>query len=418
MSSSEKGFYGWRLVGVGWVLYGFGTAPAFYSWGFFLPETIDDLGLTRGQAGLLFGLFALCGGLVSPLVALALGRFGLRRCYAFGCLMGSIGYFWTAHAQGMRDFLISFSLFTALGHSFATVLPTQTLATNWFLRYRARVLAVLMTSSGVVAPLVYAFDTRLLERSDWRHGWQLIALVVFLLGVFAWLFVRDTPESLGQLRDGAKSELEVHAALAALGDRERDEWSTAEALRTPHFFLLLLCGLGYALPYYVINAHGRLHMEDLGFPVGSVAVVLSVMAVVSIFGRLGGSLGDFMAPPRVLGLALVIEAVGSALFLVASTLTLAYAAVVAIGFGFGTAYIAQAATFSSFFGRKAFATTTGIRFSIGAVFAAGAPAAAGWAHDAIGSYAPAFLGLAAIGLAGAVVGLVIRPPRHRVVAAV
>ena len=44
-----------------------------------------------------------------------------------------------------------------------------------------------------------------------------------------------------------------------------------------------------------------------------------------------------------------------------------------IGIGFGMSYISIAAAFSSFFGRKAFATTTGTRFLIGGVFNAAMP---------------------------------------------
>jgi cyanate permease len=99
------------------------------------------------------------------------------------------------------------------------------------------------------------------------------------------------------------------------------------------------------------------------------------------------------------------------LFLVATTPLRAYAAVILVGLGFGTAYISQAATFAQFFGRRAFATTTGIRCSIGAFFSAFAPGLAGWLYDVNGSYVLPFLGLAVLSLAGAVVAFVIRAPR-------
>ena len=51
MSSDKRSFYGWPLVAVGWVLYGFGVAPVFYSWSFYLPEILEDLSLTRAQGG-------------------------------------------------------------------------------------------------------------------------------------------------------------------------------------------------------------------------------------------------------------------------------------------------------------------------------------------------------------------------------
>jgi cyanate permease len=85
--------------------------------------------------------------------------------------------------------------------------------------------------------------------------------------------------------------------------------------------------------------------------------------------------------------------------------------VILIGVGFGTAFITQAATFAQFFGRRAFATTTGIRFMVGAVFSAFAPGLAGWFYDVNGSYVVPFVGLMSLSLAGAAVAFTIRAPR-------
>jgi MFS family permease len=125
---------------------------------------------------------------------------------------------------------------------------------------------------------------------------------------------------------------------------------------------------------------------------------------------LTGALGDFLSPPRLLGIALALEGLGCGLFLIASTPVLAYTAVILVGLGFGAAYISQAATFALFFGRRAFATTTGVRFAIGAVFSAGAPALAGWLYDERGSYAVPFVGLMVLSLVGAVIAILIRAP--------
>ena len=52
-------FYGWPLVGIGFLVYGLGIGPGYYSWGFFAPEVIADIGLTREQVGQIFGAFTL-----------------------------------------------------------------------------------------------------------------------------------------------------------------------------------------------------------------------------------------------------------------------------------------------------------------------------------------------------------------------
>jgi MFS family permease len=414
--TATRRFYGWPLVAVAWVLYGFGVAPAFYSWGFFLPEVIEELGISRAESGQIFGVYAFVGAAVAPVVGWALGRYGIRRMITLGSLAASVGFWLTSRADSVVELYLSFAILTACTHSFATLLPAQTLASNWFLKKRALAMGIILTAGGIVGPLWLQLDAWLLAHYSWRTGWMLISGLSIVLAGIAALLVRDRPEDLGQLQDGAASEEEVRRTAAKLGAEHGGGWTAAEAMRTPQFYLMVLCGLGYAVPWYVLNAHGRLHLQDLGMSPQVAAAILGSMALVSTLGRLAGFLADYLTPTRTLGIALVIEAIGSALLLVAREQPMAYAAVIAIGIGFGMSYIAIAAAFSSFFGRKAFATTTGTRFLIGGVFNAVTPWLAGAIYERTGSYAIAFGGLAAIGLVGAAVAFSLRPPRRAAVA--
>ena len=80
-------FYGWVLVGVGLICYGFGISPGFYSWGFFGPELREDLGITAEQSGSIFGVFQFMFSAVGPLVGIGIARFGLRTLMTGGALM-------------------------------------------------------------------------------------------------------------------------------------------------------------------------------------------------------------------------------------------------------------------------------------------------------------------------------------------
>jgi MFS family permease len=426
-------FYGWPLVGVAWLLYGLQVA-GFYSWGFYLPEMSRDLSMSRASGGVVFGVATFCAGAAAPLVGMAIGRFGLRATMTAGFAVSAIGYLATSRAQTFWQLVVIYGVFTAGTHAFATVVPTQTLASTWFIRYRARVLGFLLGAAGIIAPLIYMSNAKLLQVTTWRTGWVLIGILNVLLALLAAAFVRDSPESIGQLPDGAApaapdaartpSDRAPGATAAASAGAPGpaappqptrsaaalEGLTTAQALRTPQFFLMIVCGLGYSVPWSVLNNHSRFHLQDIGFEIEAAAAILSAMVLISAFGRVSGALGDFLSPPRVLGAALALEGIGCGLFLVASTPARAYTAAVLVGLGFGTAFTSQAATFAHFFGRRAFATTTGVRFFIGAFFSALAPGLAGRFFDAQGSYATPFLGLMVLSLVGAAVAFVIRPP--------
>ena len=117
--------------------------------------------------------------------------------------------------------LLYFGVFAGLTHTFSTVLPMQTLATNWFLRWRSSALAFLLIAAAVVAPLVFSFDDALLDRGGtWREGWEILAALCAALGVLSFLVLRNTPESMGQLRDGARSLGQLQVAVSS--ERRRD----------------------------------------------------------------------------------------------------------------------------------------------------------------------------------------------------
>ena len=414
-AAPRRRFYGIPLAITCWVLYGFSVAP-FYSWGFFVPELMKDLDLSRTQAANVFGLYSFVGAGIAPVVGMALGRFGIRWTMTIGSVAAAFAFLLLSRADSLFDLYLAFAFMVPVTHAFATLLPVQTLASNWFLRYRAMAMGVILTAGGVIGPLWLQLDAWLLENYTWRTGWILIAGLCVVLAAISALLVRDRPEDIGQLQDGAASEEDVRRAAAKMGADVGGGWTAAEALRTPQFYLMVLCGLGYAVPWYVLNAHGRLHLQDLGMSTQVAASILGAMALVSTVGRLSGFLADIIKPTTALGVALVVEAAGSALLLIARTQPLAYAAVILIGIGFGMSYIAIAAAFSSFFGRKAFATTTGTRFLIGGIFNAAMPPLAGLAYESTGSYTPAFIALVVFGLVGALVAFTIRPPRRAAVA--
>ena len=54
MEKRKGVFYGWAIIPIGWVLYGFGVSPAYYSWGQFSEQLIVDLGLSAGPRAPLF----------------------------------------------------------------------------------------------------------------------------------------------------------------------------------------------------------------------------------------------------------------------------------------------------------------------------------------------------------------------------
>lgn len=414
MAGEKRFFYGWILVGVLWFCYGFGISPAYYSWGAFAPSLIEDLEFNRADIGGVFGWFTLLYSCVGPLVGMSMSRWGIRATMTGGFLMSSVGLILMSRADSILDCYMAFSLLGGAGIGFATIIPCQTMAQNWFLKRRALAIAIIFTAGGVVGKIVARYDAFMLENFDWRMGWFFIGCVSAMLAVIAALLIRDTPEQIGQHLDGeAPADVPaVPAASATTGavTPDANEWTAGRAMRTPQFVLMVVCGIAYAVPWGVTVSHMTLHFLDIGFERSVAISFLGTMALISIAGRLAGSVGDLVAPQVVLAVALALEGLGCAGLLMADTKTMAYISITLIALGFGTAYISVAVVFSHFFGRQAFGMTSGVRIFFTGIFNALAPWVTGLIFDSVGSYTIPFVGIAVLSIIGSIAAATLRHP--------
>jgi MFS family permease len=405
LTGTKRFFYGWILVGAACICYGFGLSPAYYSWGVFAPNITEDLGLSRWEIGIIFGVFVWIFSAIGPLVGMAQSRWGIRRVMTVGACTAALGFALMSRANSVLSCLLTFSVLGGIGIGLSGIIPCQTLAAHWFVRYRARATAIIFATGGLVGKLVPKIDSWVLGFSTWRTGWLVVAGISAAVAVVAATFIRNSPEELGQRPDGDPPDSAAGTASDDPADDvgERDpKWTVAQAIRTPQFLVLIACGLASGPAWGVIVAHGPLHMEEIGFTPAFARNLIGTLALMSVAGRFSASLADLVSPQRFLALGLATEALGTAGFLIARSPAVAYAAAILMGLGFGASYIALAIATSSFFGLPAFGTVVGIRFLIGGTFAAVAPGLAGLTYDRLGSYHPAFLVLVIVGLVGAV----------------
>ena len=413
MAKNNFFLYGWFMVAVTWICYGFGVSPGYYSWGNFAPEIIADLDLDRESFGAIFGIFTFIFSFVGVLVGPAMARWSIRSVMVFGFVTSAIGFLYLSRADSFLDCIIGFCILGGIGIGFATILPCQTLGQNWFLKRRALAIAIILTAGGIVGKIVARFDVFIIENYTWRTGWLIISGVSAALAVFALIFIRDTPEQVGLHRDGATEEEEqatLDAMLKITEGAAGQDWTGAQAIKTKQFAFMVLCGIAYGVPWGIVVSHMRLHMQDIGYEAGVATSFVGTMALVSIFGRLLGGLGDHVPPQLILAVALVAEGIGCAGLLIAETKAVAYICIVLIGLGFGTAYTSIPVIFSHFFGRKAFGVTAGLRIAITGFFSGAGPWLTGRIFERTGAYTTPFIALLILCLIGATAAALLRHP--------
>ena len=408
--TSERRFLGWHMIGLGSVCYGLAISPMYYCWGFFLPEMQADLGMNDTQGGLIFSVFSWVYHGLGPVAGFAIGRWGIRSMMSLGAVVGVLAFWLMSRADSFADLMFAYAVLGGIAVGFGTILAAQALASNWFIRYRSRAMALVLGGGAIVGYLTLAFFAPgILTFADWRSGWLVIAGISALVAVLAGVFMRGEPERIGQEPDGGV-QAKVPESDAPSGPTGRGEWTAPLALRTSQFYILVGLSVAYGVPWGIIAVFGRQHLEALGFATAMAGSILGIRVLVSLFGRFSGSIGDFMTPQRLLGIVLILEGVGCTLFIAANTALLAYLSMFLIGIGFGAAYVCIPVVYSAFYGRRAFATTVGIRFAITGVISPAAPTVAGMLSDWSGSHVLTLSILSGLCLLGSLVAFGLRAP--------
>ena len=162
--------------------------------------------MSRGTFGFASTLLNLFVGIPSTLVAISIVRLGIRSTYLIGSAFVCAGSLFLAFATTKPwQFLLGFGVINGIGVCFGDIIPGSTAAARWFERYRGRAVGLVLSGSGVCGFFMAGQIDKLLRAHDgnWRLGWEIVAAGAVLAGIIALLFVKERPEDLGQLPDGA-----------------------------------------------------------------------------------------------------------------------------------------------------------------------------------------------------------------------
>ncbi|MBN2242731.1 MAG: MFS transporter [Acidobacteria bacterium] len=413
-------FYGWKLLSALWIVVFINLAFPIYGSRGVEAVMMQAMDLNRQTLGSIFSIFTVMSGLPGPLVALCVGRFGVRITMLAGSLLIVIGSVLMATAvnSGMTAALV-FGVVVGIGVATGGVIAAQAVLVKWFVRRRALVLAILSSASGVGGFVAAPLLNRVVELGggSWRAGWWFMAALSCFAAVIAVLFLKESPEELGQAPDGgafdSASAQDCSGARSrrVMVHRTREIWSYRESLSGPVYWLLMVCQMGMSWGFIVFLSHGVVHLMDLGHAREAAAWAISLIALIGLAAKgVVAVFGDRIEPRYIWGCFIGIFGVGQLLVIKADSTGMMVAAAACIGIGFSGGVVCMATVLSNYFGTKPFASLSGLTIAVNTTMGAIAPFVAGRLYDGGYGYQGVFYTIAAWCAAGAVVMFLIKPP--------
>ncbi|MFH1141072.1 MAG: MFS transporter [Chloroflexota bacterium] len=389
-------FYGW------WVLLAL-SAISFYVagtfwWGFsvFFASFLDEFGWSRTQISLALTIQGFEGVGAAPIVGLLMDKVGTRKLMLFGLTTAGLGIVLLSQTNSLWWFYASFMI-VSIGTSAGTGLVSQSLVVRWFQRRRGTATTVLLMMPGLGATIIIPLLTLSIDSFGWRETLLFIGLGLWIVAVPVLMVVRDLPESLGLLPDGATPDGGDIQTQGTTNQAYREERSLtlAEALRLPAFWFLTATFALWNIATSGVQPHLFVALLGIGLTKSKAAALTAFLPGISLVGRFGfGVLSDRINKRYLLlatGTAMTVGmAFLAALFLDPSRTWLTIPFLLFYSIGFGGSIPLRVVISGEYFGRRHFPAIYGTMQSVGAAGGVVGPLFAGWLFDTTGSYFLAF----------------------------
>ena len=362
----------------------------------------------------LSGAFALSraeGALLGPLEGFLVDRLGTRRMVIVGYLVMGLGFIFYSQIQTVWHFYVAY-IAISLGSGVGGWIAFVTLINNWFSRRRA--LAMSIAVSGIQ---LGGFLVPLMAWGIESHGFRMTALgigiVLIVVAVPASRFVRNLPEDIGALPDGAPIRRTVGASGSSTQSDSGDvpDMTPRQALKTVSFWVIAVARLTSVVSIVSLSVHLVPKLTDSGISLITANFVVTLYTFVAFLtGFLAGYLADRSSKVIVLFVCMLLQALAMGILTFTDTLPMAVVFAVLWGAGFGGRVPLLTAIVGDYFGRRHFGSILGMNMVPSNIAMIFAPLFAGFMFDLRQSYVIPFATFTIMGFIGAFVILLARQP--------
>lgn len=382
-----------------------------YSFGVFLVPLTAEFNWGRGA---LSGANAV-GAPVTAIAGILAGRlsdrYGPRLLVTIFGVVTSAGFVLLSRVESLWQVYLTLGLLMPIGVA-CCFFPVMSTIPRWFAEKRAMAIGIAMTGFAIGAVVWPPLTQWLIGSGGWRQAFLVLGIITAVTVIPIAQFLRHSPERVGLRPYGRGGVLADDGEPAPVSPG----LSLREAARTRHFWLWAPILLSFFFIHSVILVHITAYAIDQGIPAMLAASTLSIIAAISIVGRLTtGPLSD-----RVGGIRKVIS--GCFVLLTVALLFLLtgggswpfYVFAAIFGLAYGVFIVSETAVPAELFGTRSLGTIMATLALLSMAGGAVGQTLAGVVYDTTGSYQIPFLVSTVLAVLGVVLGLpLMRSPRPR-----
>jgi MFS family permease len=295
----------WLLLGGAFTAFTV-SAGLMQSYAVFLVAFIQDFAWSRAETSIAYSVSQLVAGASSPLVGGLVDRLGPRRLLLLGGSLLILGLLGCAYMSALWQVIALYGVVMTIGANCLGLVVFVPLLSRRFVRRRGMAISVVQSANGfaraVSAPLVQF----LISSIGWRETYLVQAgFMAAMMAPLVMLFRRPRTGPLPSRPQPASDPVPAPTTLPS------PTWTLAEAMRTPHFWLLFAVYLFTGLGSFLVSLHQLAFAVDRGFDKLYAAEVLGTGSFLAIAGTIfTGTLSDYIGREAAAIIAYGISIIG------------------------------------------------------------------------------------------------------------
>jgi MFS family permease len=393
-----------------WVSAGMG----FYAFPIIFGELNKTLGWEMAKVNMGMSIAMVFGGLIAPLLGLALPKLGSKRIIIGGALIMSVSFLLFSRMQALWQYYLIY-IVLAVGWTCTGSIPTVYSVSDWFEKKRGTATGIMMVGVGLGGLTMAPLTRVLIDKLGWETTFVVYAVAtsVILIPVSA-LILKRRPVELGVLPDG---EVAVDRPESGRDDEEASPtvaygWTLGAAVRTSAFWVISITFILVTFGQTALLLNQVVHFQSIGFSPTSASAALGFCAMLGMAGKLFfGWMADRISARKAMALSFGLQAVGTVILIYTGALGSVWYFVIVWGFAMGGVVALEPLIVAECFGMKSFGVILGMVFVATTVGSATGPTFAGYIFDTRGSYTFAFLVFVITYVLGAGLSLLAVPPK-------
>ncbi len=423
-SSPRRRFYGWYVVAVAAPIYLFANGLVLFVPQNLFPRYMETFDATAGQVSLSTAITLGVVALMAPFSGALIDRLGVMRVLRVGLLIMAATVSIYPFAQSLHQ-MYALHAVMALGMVMTGLPACVVLLCNWFVTRRGAVVGLLVAGASLGGAILPLAISPLVNNPalGWRWGYGSLSAAYWLLAVLpAYLFLKESPASVGQFPDG------LDKPPAAAGERElRVGVPFREALRSRTLWCLALGSACLWFAFQAVNSQITIFAElEAGVSASHATKLYAMIFAFSVVGKFTfGTLSDYLVKRHVMLItSAILLAACLLLFEFADGISLTYSYrrllvfAMVFGLGYGGCYTMVQLVCVESFGQLALGKILGVVITADALAAAVGTALPGYLRTLTGSYLLSFSIVTGVAVVAIINVLFIRPLPFRVEAPV